>query len=202
MKAAIIGYSGHAYVVIDVLQSNHYELIGYCDQVEKQNNPYNLPYLGIEQDVLNTLENTSFFIGIGDNKIRSKIFQQLIDNQLSCPSVVHARAIVSPMATIDLGTIVMPGAIVNSKAIIGKAVICNSGSIIEHECIIGDYAHIAPGAVLAGNVKIGTGTFVGANAVIKQGISIGTNVTIGAGAVVLKDVADGMVVYGNPATKR
>lgn len=46
------------------------------------------------------------------------------------------------------------------------------------------------------------GAAVGANATIVCGVTIGRNALIGAGAVVTKDVPDGAVVYGNPATAR
>jgi UDP-2-acetamido-3-amino-2,3-dideoxy-glucuronate N-acetyltransferase len=41
---------------------------------------------------------------------------------------------------------------------------------------------------------------IGANATILCGITIGENAMIGAGSVVTKDVPDGEVWYGNPAT--
>ena len=204
MEAIVIGYSGHAFVLIDTLLTLNYQLNGYCEQAVKNNNPYKLSYLGKERDadVLEKLKKAAVFIGLGDNKIRENVYRYLVKHQLNCPTAVHPKAHVSEMATIGNGTIVMPGTIVNACASIGEAVICNTASIIEHECEIGNFVHIGPGAVLAGNVKICEGTFVGANAVVKQGITIGANVVIGAGAVVTKDIADGLVVYGNPAKKR
>lgn len=203
-NAVIIGYSGHSYVVIDAILSNGYNLTSYCEQISKDTNPYNLAYLGNENEesVLNKLRDKHVFIGIGNNLVRSAIFIEMTKNKISCPSVVHPRAYVSPMSVLGPGSVVMPGAVINSMSKIGNAVICNSSCIIEHECKIDDYVHIAPGAVLAGNVSVGTKTFVGANAVIRQGLKIGSNVVIGAGAVVTKDIADNTVVYGNPARIR
>ena len=43
---AIVGYSGHAYVIIDILLSAGRMVIAYCDQEEKTNNPFHLMYLG------------------------------------------------------------------------------------------------------------------------------------------------------------
>ncbi len=202
-KAVICGYSGHAYVIAELLLARGYELAGYFDNQQKDNNPFNLVYLGKEpaKAALATVDDTDVFICIGNNGIRARIFKQLVIEGLNNPAVIHPRAVASQSAVIGSGTVVMAGAVINAFAKIGNAVICNTSCVIEHECLIGDYTHIAPGAVLAGDVTIGSSTFIGANTVVKQGINIGANVTIGAGSVVVKDVPDGVTVYGNPATK-
>ena len=202
--AIIIGYSGHGFVLLDILLANKLDVIGYCDKVYKVNNPYNLSYLGRENDgeVLKILKKHKVFIGIGDNHIRAEIFEYLIQAEVNCPSIIYSASGISQKAKIGLGTVIMPGVVVNSGASIGKGTICNSSSVIEHECLIGDYVHIAPGAVLAGHVTVGDKTLIGANAVIKQGVQIGSGVTIGAGSVVIKDVKDGITVYGNPVKQK
>lgn len=203
-SAVVFGYSGHAYVVLDILLANQYHIAGYCDTTAKNNNPFNLHYWGTEQDghLFEKLKGHHAFLGIGNNPIRAKLFEKLVQHHINTPSAIHTSAVLSPFAKIGAGTVVMPGAVINAMAKIGNAVICNSSCVIEHECIIDDYAHIAPGAVLAGNVSIGKNSFVGANAVVKQGITIGANAVIGAGAVIIKDVADGLTVYGNPAKSK
>lgn len=202
-QAVIIGYSGHAFVVLDVLTANKYSLAGYCDITKKIKNPYGLSYLGTEQDeqVIRRIENFDAFLGIGDNFVRSAIYKKLCRNKINFPALLHPAAITSMHLSIGRGTVVMAGAVVNAMTKLGDAVICNTSSVIEHECTINNYAHIAPGAVLAGNVTIGEYSFIGANAVIKQGINIGSNVIIGAGSVVTKDIPNGVTVYGNPAKK-
>jgi sugar O-acyltransferase (sialic acid O-acetyltransferase NeuD family) len=202
--AVIFGYSGHAYVVIEILMANKYRMLGYYDREQKEINPFNITYLGAGPDtsVIEKIKNCNAFIGIGNNKIRANIFKALMQSNISCPTLAHHNSIVSPSVEIGSGSIIMAGAVVNTMAKIGNAVICNTSSIIDHECIVGDYAHIAPGAVLAGNVIVGNNTFIGANSVIKQGITIGADVIIGAGSVVLKDVANGLTIYGNPAKER
>lgn len=201
MENVIIGYSGHAYVVCDIIYSNGQKVVAYFDKEEKEYNPYELKYLGREQEggFVEKLEGRPWFVAIGDNGLREKIITYLLGKGIDSPqTIVHKRAIVSTQVYIGYGTMVAAGVMVNAFAKIGNGVICNTGSVIEHECVIGDFAHIAPGAVLAGNVRIGNGTFVGANAVIKEGIKIGEKVCIGAGCVVLRDVDDGMTIIGNP----
>jgi sugar O-acyltransferase (sialic acid O-acetyltransferase NeuD family) len=202
--AVIIGYSGHAYVVLDMLKNSQYSLAGYCAVEMNTVNPFDLQYLGNEKNinVLNKIKNCDTFIGIGDNITRARIFKNLEENKIKLPILVHPKSIVSSLAVINSGSVVMAGVVINAMAKIGKAVICNTSCIIEHDCEIGNYVHIAPGAVLAGNVSIGENSFIGANAVVKQGIQIGCNVIIGAGAVVVKNIPDGATAYGNPAKNK
>lgn len=198
----IIGYSGHAFVLYGILQLAGKQVTGYCDVSEKEYNPFNLVYEGSEtsEETLKKLQANDFFIAVGDNKIRSKIYHQLNKQNILPVNAIHPSAVIDASASIAAhGVMIGAQVTINPLATIGMGAICNTGCIIEHECIVGDFAHIGPGAVLCGNVKIGDGTFVGANAVIKQGITIGKNAMIGAGAVVVKNVADNVTVVGVPA---
>jgi sugar O-acyltransferase (sialic acid O-acetyltransferase NeuD family) len=198
----LIGYSGHAFVVYGILNAAGKKITGYCDNEEKQYNPFALQYLGKENSdaAVAAFKTEGFFIAIGDNVIREKIYNALSNKNLHPANAIHPSAVVDIAATIAAnGVMIAANATINPLAKIGTGVICNTGCIIEHECIIGNFAHIAPGAVLCGNVKVGNNSFVGANAVIKQGIVIGNNVMIGAGAVVLKNVPDNVTVIGVPA---
>lgn len=196
---AIIGYSGHAYVIIDILLSAGRLVTAYCDQEEKAINPYHLDYLGKESDVVHKLKKFDFFACVGHNGIREKIHTQLSQYLGNPINAIHPSAVISASVKMGDGVMVAANATLNPLVEIGQGVICNTSASIDHECVIGDFSHIAPGAVLCGNVIVGRGTFVGANSVIKQGIRIGDNVIIGAGTVVVKDIPDNVTVVGNPA---
>lgn len=198
----LIGYSGHAFVAHGILTAAGKIVLGYCDKEEKQYNPFKLQYFGEETSVkaMEIFPKTGFFIAIGDNMIRRKIYESLAKKELYPFHAIHPTSIVDPGVVLGSnGIMIAAGVIINPLSNIGEGVICNTGCIIEHECIIGKFAHIAPGAILCGNVKVGEQSFVGAGAVIRQGISIGNNVIIGAGAVVVKDVPDNTTVVGIPA---
>ncbi|NQX55256.1 acetyltransferase [Pedobacter panaciterrae] len=200
-EAVVIGYSGHAYVVADLLLKNKISLAGYCEKQKKTANPFNVDYLGDESnsEVVEELKSFNVYLGIGDNKVRDRLYQYLRNNDISLPLLKHPKAIVSKYSEIGTASVVMAGAIINAISKIGKGVILNTSCIVEHECLIGDFAHIGPGAVLAGNVNVGDFTFIGANSVIKQNIRIGKNVIVGAGSVIVKNIPDNVTVYGNPA---
>lgn len=198
LKYIIIGYSGHAYMACDILLKNKISIVGYCDRLKKEYNPFNLKYLGSELDY--TFDDEEVFIAIGHNKIRKSIFYNL-EGKVALGVAYHPTAEIG--YGVQLGSMIMLGAhsTVNPLAILGNGVIINTGAIVEHECTIGDFVHVAPGAVLAGNVTVGDQTFIGAGAVVKQGVKICNDVIIGAGSVVVKDIEVPGTYIGIPARK-
>ncbi|WP_371930970.1 acetyltransferase [Lewinella sp. JB7] len=200
----LIGYSGHAFVVADVILATGRSLYGYFEREQKTTNPYKLKYLGEDSatQLIALPPGVDLFVAVGNNHHRKVITERLLtcDRKLAFPAL-HPSAVVSPLACISAGVLLAPQVTVNALAKVEVGVILNTSSIIEHECVIEAFAHIAPGAVLAGNVRVGEGAFVGANAIIKQGVNIGQWSTIGAGAVVLEDVAPRTTVIGNPAKR-
>ena len=194
-KLEIIGYSGHSYVCIEVAMLSGYEIIGYYDIENKLVNPYNISYLGSENEIIKS--NNFLFVAIGDNQLRQVIYEKLRSND-NFATLIHPSALFSSTSIISENVLLSAGAIVNAQANIGFGCIINSSAIVEHECYIDDFVHIAPGAVLAGNVKVGKRSFIGANATIKQGLTIGEDVVVGAGAVIINDIPSNSTVVGNP----
>ena len=195
-KINLYGASGHAKVIIDIIESNGYE-VGYIFD----DNPEIKLFFGrevISKYSVNLLNSYPLIISIGDNAIRKKIIEKLKGIQLS-PAIAHPSAIISPYSKIGKGTVIMPNAVINSDVYIGENCIINSTAVIEHDCIIEDFSHISPNASLAGGVKIGERTHVGIGASIIQCIEIGENTIIGAGAVVTKDIPANCTAVGIPA---
>lgn len=199
-KHVILGYSGHAFVVIDAAQQAGLNIIAYTEKAEKTLNPFGLEYFGFEEDenFKGWEKEFEFIIGIGDNIIRQKVTELINTRNEKLRSVIHPSANIGSHIEFGDGTFVGPGVLINPLVKIGKAVIINTGAIVEHESQIGDYTHIAPGAVLAGNVKVGARSFIGANAIVKEGIEIGCDVIVGAGTVVLNNIQSECKVVGNP----
>jgi len=198
---AIIGYSGHAHTGVDILTAAGYEITAYCDNEAKENNPFNLTYLGPEMqpDVLIKLQQYDYFIGVGNNNLLRRKIYELVSPILGEPvNAIHPSAVISPSVKLTHGHFISANVSINATTQLGLTAVCNTGCVIEHGCIVGDFTFIAPGAVLCGDVTIGENTFVGANSVIKQGVTVGKNVIIGAGSVILKNIPDNVTVFGNP----
>jgi acetyltransferase EpsM len=191
----LYGASGHAKVIIDIIQSSSdLKIDGIFDDNENLEELLGIPVQKIQN--VENLKNKSFIISIGNNLIRKKIVELL---QSNFEKAIHNSAVISANAFVGEGTVVMPKVVINSGTTIGKHCILNSASIIEHDCVLDDYVHISPNAAIAGNVKIGEGSHIGIGASIIQGVTIGKWVTVGAGAVVVQDVPDGQKIVGVPA---
>lgn len=198
-KIVIIGYSGHSFCCIESALEIGYEVVGYYDKEKKLHNPYNLKFLGKDNDIQKKYHP---FISIGDNVIRKKVFNSLVSKNINIKtSIINSKTIISNSSSIQNQTFVNAGVIINAKVEIGVGCILNTGAIIDHETKIGNFTHVAPGAVIAGNVKIGNNCLIGANSVIKQDLIIEDNVIIGAGSVVVKNVKKNSIIVGNPAKK-
>ncbi len=199
-KIVIAGYSGHAYVVTEAATLSGINLNYYTEKEEAQVNPYDLNYLGFEEDpsFFNQNKNVKFILGIGDNSIRLKLFEYLNTKKIEILNVIDPSSNLSDKLTIGKGNFISKNVCINPMVTIEDACIINTGAIIEHECTIKSGVHVAPGAVLAGNVSVGEQSFVGANTVVKEGVRIGSNTIIGAGTVVINDVPDNVKIVGNP----
>lgn len=189
----IFGASGHAKVIIDILQNNATQIEKIIDdnpkveeifgiKVEKNTNSYSL-----DKDAI---------IGIGNNETRKKIAEKY---HFQYQIAIHPKAVISKHSHIGEGSVVMANAVINPSAEIGKHCIINTGAVVEHDCQIADFVHISPNASLAGNVQVAEGAHIGIGASVIQGVKIGKWATIGAGSVVIRDVPDFAVVVGNPA---
>lgn len=184
----LYGASGHAKVIIDILNANGIKIEGLVDD-----NPEITDLLGYPVSHQYT-GYSPLIISIGNNTIRKMIAEKI---SADFATAIHPTAVISPAATVGDGSVVMQGAIVQSCAKIGKHCIINTGASVDHECIIEDYVHVSPHATLCGNVHVGEGSWIAAGSVVLPGIKIGKWSVIGAGSVVSKNIPDGVLAVGN-----
>ncbi len=198
-KVIIIGASGHAKVIADIVIKSGDELVGFLDDnTELPKSVIGYPYLGVIDRYHEYEENCNFIIGIGNNQVRKKIAERVDVNWYTA---IHPSAQIAIDTVIGDGTVIMANAIVNTSATIGKHCIINSGAIIEHDNVIGDYVHISPNATLCGTVSVGNLTHIGAGVTIKNNTSICDSVIVGAGGVVVKDIFEKGTYVGVPVKR-
>ena len=130
---AIIGYSGHSYVIIDILLSAGRLVTAYCDQDEKDFNPYHLDYLGKETEVVNKLKKFDFFACVGHNDIREKIHTNLSKFLGNPINAIHPSAVISASVKMGDGVMIAANSTLNPLVQIGKGVICNTSTSIDHD---------------------------------------------------------------------
>ena len=203
----LMGGGGHAAVVAEAARAMGLEPVGCLDDdpgVHAALQRLDLPLLGAIDDLPHVLESmgpdVSIHAAVGDNDRRRAWLDRTGEfADVSCPSIVHPSAVVSPSAQLADGVFVAPRAVVNARAEIARGVVVNTGAIVEHDCVIGPCTHLAPHSTLSGDVRIGESCLIGSAAVVLPGLDIGHRVTIGAGSVVTGDLADGVTAVGIPA---
>jgi sugar O-acyltransferase (sialic acid O-acetyltransferase NeuD family) len=190
----IIGASGHAKVILDILHKQGKQVDGVWDDDPAIHIFETYGLLGtIAQAAMSAGEHA--IIAMGNNRTREKVARQL---PFQYETAIHPSANIANKVGIGAGSVVMAGVSINPDVTIGRHAILNTNCSIDHDCIIGDFAHISPNVALAGNVEVGEGTHIGIGACVIQGIKIGKWVTVGAGSVIIKDIPDGATVVGNP----
>ena len=197
----VFGASGHAKVVIDILERTKGVKIAFVvDDAAHARGAKFCGYTMIGRDALpaNRRKAGTGIVAIGDNGVRARIVAWLMEQGFRCASATHPAAVVARGVEIGAGSAVMAGVVINSETRIGSHVIVNTGTTVDHDCTIGDYAHIAPGCHLCGGVSVGAGTLLGVGTAVIPGVRIGANVVVGAGSTVLQDIPDGARVAGSP----
>jgi sugar O-acyltransferase (sialic acid O-acetyltransferase NeuD family) len=204
-KIFVFGASGHAKVVIDIIEQQGLYDIAFLvddDPVLKGSVFCSYSVIGGKTELLGRPDSPrSGIVAIGSNRARTAVAQWLTANGFKLVMAVHPSACLGSGVSIGEGTVVMAGAVINSDAAIGRNVIINTRSGIDHDCVVGDSAHIAPGSTLCGTVTVGEGSFVCAGATVIPNLKIGAHVTVGAGSTVIRDVSDGLLVAGVPASE-
>ncbi|HEY0081914.1 MAG TPA: acetyltransferase [Pyrinomonadaceae bacterium] len=203
------GASGHAKVLHEFIAGAGYELVAMFDNNREASSPLaGTPlYYGAEGFARWANErgggaNHACLVAIGGSLGRARLeIQRFLEAHHLEPVVaIHPTAFVAANASVSKGSQILARASVCAEAVLGEGCIVNTASSVDHETVLGDGVHIAPGATLAGCVSVGDYSLVGPGAVVLPRIRIGRDCIVGAGAVVTKDVPDGKVVYGNPAT--
>lgn len=197
----LVGYSGHSFGVIEAWLQKGGIIKGYVDKVRKENNPFNIDYLGTDKKIFYRPKNTAIHLSIGDIQIRRSLLESIKNFDNNLVTIISPESNISSFSQIGNGTYIARGVNINPYVSIGKNCIINTSCSIDHEVVIGNNTHVAPGAVIAGGVRIGSNCFVGANSVIKQNTKIEDNAVVGAGSVVLQNVEKNQVVVGNPAKR-
>lgn len=202
-NVVIVGGSGHAKVIIDIINSlGKYNISGFTSMDDREKTLVgDVPYLGDDSVLPQIFKNgvSNAVIAIGDCKVRDLVFNKTQKLGFRIIPVISPYTHISPTVKIGDGVVIMPGAIINVDTRIGDNTIINTGATLDHDNYIGKSVHIAPGSNLAGNVTVGDGTFLGIGCRVIPGIKIGEWSTVGAGSVVIKNIPSYTTSVGIPA---
>lgn len=201
-KLIIIGASGHGEVVADIaIKMNRWKEIKFLDDDGSIEQYLDLKVIGKSRDASKYKETTEFIVAIGDNQLRKKIQEELMNSDYSIVTLIHPDAIIGIDVQIGRGTVVMAGVVINSSSRIGSGCIINTSASVDHDSIIKDFVHLSPGVRTGGKVNIDEGTWLGIGSVVSNNINISAGSIVGAGAVVIRDIIEPGVYVGVPAKK-
>lgn len=205
-KVVIFGASGHAKVIIDILeQTGDFNILGLLDSNKKEGSEI-LGYkilggTGHVSELINKYPGLKFFVAIGDNWSRSNIVDELqrISPTIEFVNAIHPDSIIGKNVTLGKGIMIMAGAIINADSVIGDFTIVNTRSSVGHESVLKKFSSLAPNCTLAGNVDIGEFAAISISATVLNGRKIGKHTVIGAGSLLTKDADAFAVYYGIPS---
>ncbi|WP_439646644.1 acetyltransferase [Piscibacillus salipiscarius] len=198
----IVGASGHGKVAVDVAnQMNKWENIYFLDDNDKLNEINGHKVIGNIDSAKEYKNGYDFFVAIGDNYIRQKVYNFLVKFDVNIITLIHPNSTISDSVLIGEGTIVMPGAVINADSTVGKCCIINTSASIDHDNRIRDFVHISPGSNLGGNVIVENMSWIGIGSTILNNVCIGEGIIIGASSLVLRSIKESGTYVGIPVQK-
>ncbi len=201
-KLYVLGAGGHGKVCAEIAELNGYRVAFLDDRYPKLTQVEHWPVTDkLSRFIDMEGSNSEFFVAIGDNAIRSKWLEVLLNKKCKLPTLVHPSAVISKYAQLAAGSLIVANASINAFCTLGSGVIINTAAVIEHDVIIGDYVHIAPNATILGAANIGYNALVGAGSVVFPGISLGSSSILGAGSVLKQDIPKDTIYAGVVAKK-
>jgi sugar O-acyltransferase (sialic acid O-acetyltransferase NeuD family) len=143
-----------------------------------------------------------FTIGIGNPRLRYKLYQKFVALGGILASVISPRACIGSFeVNIGTGSGILDGAVFSNCTATGLGCIVYYNAIITHNCKLGNFVQVSPAVSILGTVGIDDMVLIGANAIILPKLNIGKHAVIAAGAVITKSVPDHALMVGNPAKR-
>lgn len=116
-------------------------------------------------------------------------------------TVIHPRAVVSPVANIGEGVIIAPFVFIGPFSNVGDHSIINVHSTIGHDVSIGSGVIISPHVDLNGGSSVGDYSFLGAGVIIDPRTKVGRYCKLSSGVLVKNDLSDGMFAFNRESSK-
>lgn len=204
-KIAIVGAGGfgrEVKMLIDHInqKQKQFEIVGFYDDKEYKNDINGIPYLG-KLDKINEVDfPLSIAVAIGDPKVKKKIVENINNNNIDFPNLVHPTAIIGQdNVKIGKGNIVCANVIITVDIEIEDFVILNLSCTVGHDTKIKKFCSFMPTVNISGEVVIHNAVYVGTGAKIINLLEVGENTVVGAGAVVSKNLPANCTAVGIPA---
>ena len=189
---AVAGSSGHAKVVIDIVEAEgRYTIAGLLDGPEATG-VLGYEVIGHEDDLASLVEQYSLggvIVAIGDNFKRARVAESIAAQCPDLPFVnaVHPGASIGKDVDLGTGTVVMAGARINPSCVIGRHCLVSANAFLDHDSTMHDHSSLGSGVQTGGSCVIGECTAVGIGATLIHGVKVGEHTVVGAGAIALQE---------------
>ncbi len=156
----ILGAGHYAEEIADLAcQIPNWQLTGFVEGVDRRRCEKlveGLPVFWIDE-IGSLAETVKAVCAVGSPR-REIFIQQATEQGIQFTKLLHPKAIISPSAVIETGSIIFPGAVIAAHVRLGQHVIVSRGALLGHHLQVGDFTTISPGANIASSVKIGART--------------------------------------------
>ncbi len=132
----LIGSSGHARVIIDIIEkANLFTIVGFIDSFRKPGEKtYNYPVLGSETDIPHLIGKhkiAGYILAVGNNWTRKIMDDKVValGLGLNLVSAIHPSAVIGKNVSIAERTVIMAGVVINSDSTIGRGCLLNTSSV-------------------------------------------------------------------------
>ena len=181
-RLLVYGSEEFGHVVKNLVLDCGYEFAGFIDDYATGES-----ILGSYDYVIKTFSPDVFgiVIAIGYKNLmaRWQVYQKVLADGYSTPSLIHPRAYLSRSSVVGQGAIVMVGAIIDAFAEVQELTVLWPGAVVNHDSVIGANTFLSPNSTVCGFSRVGQSCFVGAGAVIVDHRSVSDNAYIKAGSL-------------------
>jgi len=206
-KIFLFGGGLHSLSCIDIIEKQEtYELAGIIDsekEVDSYVDEYNI--IGrIEDlpDLTKKYQTNAGFISVGDNWVRKKIYDQILEH---CPDFKFVN-LVHPSAVLGKHVKIGKGVFVGAQAFISPGCRVDDFVLLHQKAHLGllnhmeKFSSVSVGSLTGGKVSIREFAAITIGVVVADRVNIGRHTVIGSGSLVVRDVPEYVTAYGNPAT--
>jgi sugar O-acyltransferase (sialic acid O-acetyltransferase NeuD family) len=204
MRLIILGIGSFAeYVSYAFANDSEFEVVGFCKEQNTKSNKANL--LGLPIYDFENIENyfdplkIHFFIAIGNNDIRTRLFKKVKSKGFQLASYISSKSIIWDDLKYGENVFISEDCGIQPFVSIGNNNIL-IGSKIGHHSIIGNN-NLLSCCYLAGKVSVANNCFIGLNATIKQNVYISDKNIIGMNCSIIKNTEQNDV-YTNLGTRK
>lgn len=201
----IIGASGHAKVIIDIIEQHCvHRIAGLIDSYKTAGTKLMGHEIIGREDLIPAIvaegNVTGGIVAIGHNWVRSQMVQRIrkLVPQFVFVNAIHPSARIARDVHLGCGIAIMAGVSMNPGTKVGDFCFINTNASVDHDNVLEEFSCLQPNSATGGNVKIGAFSSVSMGANVIHGVTIGCHTVIGAGATVVDDIPDYVVAYGTP----